>query len=76
MKMKFYIVAIAIVLVIEGAPAAMADEPKMKAEGVIKECAQQVGVAPETLDRIRAGDWTDRSVEAKVNSISDEISIH
>lgn len=65
--MKFYIVVIGIVLLIELGSAAMSDEQKMKAEGILKECVQQVGIAPETMDRIRAGDWTDHSVEAKVN---------
>lgn len=65
--MKFFIVAIAVILVVATASAGPPEDQKMKAEGIIKECAQQVGVAPDVVEKIRAGDWTDREAEAKVD---------
>lgn len=64
--MKFFIVAFSVVFVIGAAWATVSEERKMKSESIIKECTQQLGIAPETMDKIRAGDWTDHSVEAKV----------
>lgn len=66
--MRFYIVAI---VIIGTASAAMCDDEKIFAEDIIKECAQQIGIAPGTLDLICAGDWTDHNTEAKVKYIND-----
>lgn len=72
--MKLFIVAIAVILVIGTASAGPPEDQKMKAEGIIKECAQQVGVAPDVVEKIRAGDFTDREAEAKVGFLIDYLS--
>lgn len=72
-KMRFYIVAIVIV---GTASAAMCDDEKIFAEDILKDCAQQIGISPETLDIICAGDWTDHNTEAKVKYIKDNWQPH
>lgn len=68
--MKFFIVASAVILIIGTASAGPPEDQKMKAEATVKECAQQVGVTPDVLDKIRAGDFANREAEAKVNSLN------
>lgn len=72
-KMKIFIVAI---FIIAAASMAKSDVQIMKAETTVKECADQIKVAPEIVAKIRAGDWSEHNTEAKVSATSFAVILH